>query len=568
MDKFSDNFSDKGYEELLNEYAGESVNNRIRQNNENRAKRQEKKPAPKSAGSSSSSSLRNKQKPDTKKKADYSVNKKTVERKAEPAARKPASYDLNIKGIQSFEEDAKPAARSERQVRTNAPARQQPVQTRPAPGNPVNKEEKKTIFSRKNKTNTQGQVSSDTMEFNKNALKNNTPVQNNQGPVIVKRGPVNNNIVQNGKKRNRRKKGPRKPIRITLGGFISFILCIVVASLLSLFLLSCANDVLAIGRDSSKVVEVTLPNDADTETAVSILSDAGLIKNQLFCRVFLKAMGYTDKNYLPGVYYFTQSMGVEKMIIKFKSSSVRGNLISITIPEGYTIDQIAVKLEKNHICSADSFFKTIDDIDFSKEYSFLSSVDKKEDRYHALEGYMFPATYEFEENANPASVVRAFLSAFATHWTEEYAEKAKELNMSVDDVITMASIIEKEGANAEQFAQISSVLHNRINRTGLYPTLECDSTRDYVTNTISSRVTSSSELNKYILEYNTYECEGLPVGAICNPGEVAINAALNPDETSYYFFAHDNKKKIYLAETAEQHSINLRTINSINSETY
>ena len=556
MDKFSDSFSDKSYEDLLNEYAGESVNNRIRQNNENRAKRQEKKPAQKSAGSSSVSSSRTVKKPNTKKKADYSVDKKTVERKAEPVSRKPASYDLNIKGIQSFEEDVKPAVKAERPVRSPAPARRKPTEQKP-----VNKAEKKAVLPRRNK----GKVSSDTMEFNRNSLQANAGQQKKQGPVIIKRGPANGSVAANGKKKFGRK-GPRGKIKINVKALATVFLCVVIASLISVILLSCANDVLAIGRDDSQVVEVTLPNDADTKTAVKILDEAGLIKNRLFCRIFLKAMGYTDNNYLPGVYYFTQSMGVEKMVAKFKSSATRGNLISITIPEGYTIDQIAVKLEKNNICSAESFFKTIDDIDFAKEYSFLSSLDKKEDRYHALEGYMFPATYEFEENANPASVVRSFLSAFSSHWTKEYAEKAKKLNMSVDDVVTMASIIEKEGANAEQFGQISSVLHNRIDRTGLYPTLECNSTRDYVTNTISARITSSSELNKYILEYNTYECEGLPIGAICNPGDVAINAALNPIDSSYFFFAHDNKKKIYLAETADQQSANLRTINSINAE--
>ena len=552
MDKFSDNFSDKSYEDLLNEYAGESVNNRIRQNNENRAKRQEKKPAPKSVRSSSPSPSRSTKKPDTKKNADYSVDKKTVERKAEPVSRKPANYDLNIKGIQSFEEDVAPAVKKEKPLRTAAPARQTPAQKRPAA-----KPERRMTLSRK------GKVSSDTMEFNKSSLKGAPAPQKKQGPVIIKRGPTNGNVAANGK-RKLGKKGIK--IKINVKALAVVLLCIAISSLISVILLSCANDVLAIGRDDSEVVEVTLPNDADTKTAVKILDEAGLIKNRLFCRIFLKAMGYTDNNYLPGVYYFTQSMGVEKMVAKFKSSATRGNLISITIPEGYTIDQIAVKLEKNNICSAESFFKTIDDIDFAKEYSFLSSLDKKEDRYHALEGYMFPATYEFEENANPASVVRSFLSAFSSHWTKEYAEKAKKLNMSVDDVVTMASIIEKEGANAEQFGQISSVLHNRIDRTGLYPTLECNSTRDYVTNTISARITSSSELNKYILGYNTYECEGLPVGAICNPGDVAINAALNPDDSSYFFFAHDNKKKIYLAETADQQSANLRTINSVNAE--
>lgn len=277
-------------------------------------------------------------------------------------------------------------------------------------------------------------------------------------------------------------------------------------------------------------------------------------------------MGYKDDNYLPGVYYFTENMGIEKMIKRFKTSSTRGALISITIPEGYTVDKIFERLEKNNICTASALYKTIDEVDFSKEYDFIPSAESKKDCYHILEGYFFPATYEFEQGADPATVVRTFLNAFKQHWTEEYAKKAEELGMSVDDIINLASVIEKEGANAKQFTQISSVLHNRLNKSGLYPLLQCDSTKDYVTNTIKERVMSKSELNKYISNYNTYEHEGLPVGAICNPGTVAIEAALNPEVTNYYFFAHDKNKNIYLAETQEQQDANLRKIAQVNAK--
>ncbi len=559
MDKFSDNFSDKGYEELLNEYAGESVNSRIRENNEKR-KSQESKPAQKSARSVSSGRYFDvSEKKDTPKqtkkyvmKTDSSLkeNVSVSETKAKTQPHKPANYDLDIKEIQSFEDEQRAARIA---ARNNAQSKKVPAPQNAAPKQKALK--KQTKSGKKT-------VSSDTMKFNKTQLHAQGIQRRPQAPVIEKKG-----IPLNAKsKKNAMRKPSHAKIKINLKALAVVSICIIVSILLSLTALTCINDVLAIGRDDSDVIEVVLPNDADTKTAVKILDESGLIKSRTFCYIFLKAMGYSDKNYLPGVYYLTQSMGVEKMITKFKSSSNRGQLISITIPEGYTIDQIAQKLEKNNICSADSFYKTIDDIDFSSEYSFLSSLDKKEDRYHALEGYMFPATYEFEESADPASIVRSFLSAFASHWTQEYADRAKELDMTVDEVVKMASIIEKEGADSEQFSQISSVLHNRISRSGLYPTLECNSTRDYVTNTISARVTSSSELNKYILGYNTYECEGLPIGAICNPGDAAINAALNPESSSYYFFAHDNKKKIYLAETIDEQSANLRLINSVNSE--
>ena len=179
---------------------------------------------------------------------------------------------------------------------------------------------------------------------------------------------------------------------------------------------------------------------------------------------------------------------------------------------------------------------------------------------------MFPATYEFEQGADPATVIRKFLNAFKSRWTEEYAAKAAELGMTTDDIIRLASIIEKEGANHKQFGLISSVLHNRLNRSGLYPTLECNSTQDYVTNTISKRITTAAELNPYIINYSTYESAGLPPGAICNPGSAAIEAALYPDSHQYYFFRHDKNGKIYMATTVEEHSANGRLVEKVNAE--
>lgn len=347
---------------------------------------------------------------------------------------------------------------------------------------------------------------------------------------------------------------------------IVFCICILVAIIGSSIILSCVNDVLAINRDSEKIIEVTLPNDADTFTAIRALDKAGLIKNTVFCNFFIKAMGYTDDNYLPGIYYFTPDMGVEKMISRFKTSVQRGKIISVTIPEGYTIDQIFNRLEKNDICSSSSLYKVVDEIDFSDEYDFIAKIDNKEERYHALEGYFYPATYEFEQGATPGAVIREFLDTFQKRWTEEYEKKAQALGMSTDEIIRLASIVEKEGANQDQFKLISSVLHNRLNRSGLYPTLDCDSTKDYVTNTISQRITSPSKINSYILAYSTYERAGLPAGAICNPGAAAIEAALNPDTTQYYFFAHDKNKKIYMSATLEEHNANKRAIEKVNAQ--
>src|SRR5699024_7474732 len=144
--------------------------------------------------------------------------------------------------------------------------------------------------------------------------------------------------------------------------------------------------------------------------------------------------------------------------------------------------------------------------DFSSEYSFIQEMDDKEDRFRMLEGYLYPDTYEFYIGENPSSVIRKFLNNFQKKWTDEYAKQAEKLNMSVDDVITLASIIQKEAYGADQSPLVSSVLHNRLNNSSLYPSLQCDSTTEYINENIAKNVTDAAQLANYTNLYSSYKC--------------------------------------------------------------
>ena len=332
--------------------------------------------------------------------------------------------------------------------------------------------------------------------------------------------------------------------------------CIAAAVLISTYAISCMNDILAIGRDSETVVTVNIPAQTDTKGAIEILRDNKLIKHKYFCRICAKVLEYRDDNYLTGIYYLTESMGLENMLSSFKKPTVTGETVTLTFPEGYTVNQIAEKLEKYEVCSQTAFFATVRDVDFSTEYSFIAQIDNKDKRYQVLEGYLYPDTYEFYIGENASSVIRKFLDNFKNKWTDEYQAQADKIGMSIDDVITLASIIEKEAYGADQMPLVSSVFHNRLNKSGIYPTLGSDATKEYVSEYISKSVTNSAELGSYQKNYDTYKCAGLPVGAICNPGNDAIKAALFPANTGYYYFLHDNDKKIYLAATDSEHNQN------------
>lgn len=540
MNKFSDGFSDNSYEELLNQYAGESLGSK----------------ASKSADKKADSPVTPK-KPANSMTYEEPVFNIDISHKSKPKVDK--TFDIDF--VAPFEE---------------TPIKPQPIiEKKYEPTKPVRKAEAKrtndTMEFSVRKTMARGKaVASSAKSFaadkfrkvdvDASVQKDNTEKASNTPHIIIK---------GNGKTKinfKALKYVILKSFKEHRQAYIGFACCMLVSIILASCALSCINDILAMNRDDEETIEVVLPNDAKTFDAVRVLDKAGLIKNTMFCNLYLKIMGYSDENYLPGVYYFTENMGVEKMITRFKTSSTRGAHVSVTIPEGYTIDQIFERLEKNDICTKEALYKTIDNVDFGAEYSFLSNLDETENRYHVLEGYMFPATYEFEQGADPATVIRKFLDTFKSRWSDKYEERAKELSMSVDDIITIASIIEKEGANKEQFKLVSSVLHNRLNRSGLYPTLECNSTQDYVTNTIAKRITTASALNPYIVNYSTYESAGLPPGAICNPGAAAIEAALYPDSQQYYFFRHDKNGKIYMATTVEEHSANGRLVEKVNAE--
>lgn len=346
-----------------------------------------------------------------------------------------------------------------------------------------------------------------------------------------------------------------------------FALAIAIIALSSVLIcvygIRCINDVLAIDVEDT-AIEVEVSKGMSDSDVIDVLKDNDLIKNKLFCNLFIKFFG-KDGDYVSGVYTLTPKMGVEKMLSTMKADITLSETVTLTFPEGWTIDQIAEKLEANDVCTAASFINTLQSVDFSEDYEFIKSIPNKEKRFRVLEGYLYPDTYEFYVGENASSVVRRFLDNFENRWTDEYKKQAKERGLSLDEVIIMASILQEEAATSGQMPDIASVLYNRLDRPGTFPWLNCDSTEDYLLNTIKPTLTSSTaDTQKYIQyrdDYDTYstECKGLPVGAIANPGDAAIRAALKPSDTNYYYFCHNTETgKVYYANTMSEHEMNMR----------
>lgn len=342
--------------------------------------------------------------------------------------------------------------------------------------------------------------------------------------------------------------------------FLAFILISTI--LLSYFGISCLGDMLAINRSEDNVI-VDIPAEASYDEIIDLLADNDLIKRKTFCKLFTKFRGFDDETYLSGQYYLNSKMGVEGMLKDIMAAPVTEDSISLSFPEGWTASQILEKLSKYEVCDTNKLLTAMRTGKF--DYDFLNEMTDNSKRYLKLEGYLFPDTYDFYVDADPSYVINKFLENFESKWEDEYDKRAKELGFTKDEIITIASIIQKEAANTDQMKVVSSVLHNRLNHQADYPTLGCDSTAIYVTNYVTPAV-GATQGAIYYDAYDTSAIKGLPPGPICNPGMDAIRAALYPADTDYYFFAHDKSGQIYTASTFTEHKNNLVRIIKANSE--
>jgi len=223
-----------------------------------------------------------------------------------------------------------------------------------------------------------------------------------------------------------------------------------------------------------------------------------------------------------------------------KSTTVTGisKIVKVTIPEGYSVAQICNLLVKKGVCtSTDVLFDAINNYKFDlSRYSLVSKISENENRCFRLEGYLFPDTYEFYRLSKAEDVIGKFLRNAEVKITNEDRLKAESLGYTMDEILTIASLIEKETGNYELMPNIASVIYNRLNKP---MKLRFDAGTYYVERYIKPYITGNKD--RYNQYYNMYKCSALPAGPICNPGVEAIKAALNPAETDYLYFYSDTE---------------------------
>jgi len=362
---------------------------------------------------------------------------------------------------------------------------------------------------------------------------------------------------------------PKKKKKPHGGAAVAAMLAVSVlaAAVLSFVGISALRDIFAMGREGGDIT-LEIPANQSTGQVIDILHEAGLIRQRGLCKLFMrftsgikeKHITNTREEYVAGPYMVNAGMGLEELLDAFKAQPKTSETASLLFPEGYTVKQIAGKISENRVTGMDAIRRAMMSTDF--DYPFLNGLNT-DGRYYRYEGYLFPDTYEFYINENANNALRRMFDNFAKKWVaNKFNEQAAAMGLSIDQVVILASIIQKEAADASQMKDVSGVLHNRLNHPADYPMLECDSTRDYVMATIATEMDPGSTVYWHDM-YNTYRCVGLPAGPICSPGIDAISAALNPGKHSYYYFQHDKNGKIYLSKTKAEHNrITLDLINS------
>ena len=348
---------------------------------------------------------------------------------------------------------------------------------------------------------------------------------------------------------------------------------ILIGTMAATYIVTGMNDLLAINRTDDSIVSVTIPANPTLDSVTEILVKNGIINESSYFKMFAN-MTKSSNEFAQGTYELRKNMDYQAILTNLAGKSSRTDTVEVTIIEGMSVIEIADKLvEEGALSDKQQFLDMCASDKFDNDFDFIKAISNPGDRYYKLEGYLYPDKYEFYHNDDPVSIIYKFLNNYESKLYEKQAFDGYEKLYSVhkmiektgtsynlDQVLTIASIIQAEAANKEDMYIISSILHNRLSADADMgvSNLSLDSTKYYPYRTEKDLPATAGK--NYKSKYDTYSLRGLPPGPICNPGNEAIKAALLPSDTSYYYFCHDKNGQAYYASTIYEHEANLDLI--------
>lgn len=339
-------------------------------------------------------------------------------------------------------------------------------------------------------------------------------------------------------------------------------------------------DLMAFGKESTRItITITEEDRNDPDAIARILGDAGLVKYPDLFELFYRfKLNNTNKDrakdkqvttlITAGTFTLNSANDYNAMVKAMGSYAKPREEIEITIPEGYTCAQIFALLEKKGVCSVKDLEEYAANGDLG-DYWFLEGV--KRGTKYCLEGYLFPDTYRFYTNDNARNALRKLLNGFEYRFTSRMKEKYEDMQkngkvkLTIHEVITLASMIEKETANRNESYDISAVYHNRLANPAAFPYLDCDATVYYALGDyFGTHGKLSYEDLSIQSDYNTSwrgGRTGLPIGPIANPGSNSIDAALDPTDANYYYYVYyPAAGKHLFARTLSEHNANVSKV--------
>ena len=331
-----------------------------------------------------------------------------------------------------------------------------------------------------------------------------------------------------------------------------YVACVLLVSIfLSVFIINTARDVFGVAKPDQNY-EVSIGSQTTVSKIAKSLAKAGIVEHAGTFKLYT-GIRYDDETVQQGTYILNSKMSYDELILTLISSSEETETVTVSIPEGLNIVEVAELLEENKVCKAADFIAAAKE---SYGFEFEEEIPESDLVFCRLEGYIFPNTHEFYVGEDPKSVVKRFLRDFQQRvMTSQLTERMKEMGMTLHETMVLASMIQEEASYLDDMYKVSSVFHNRLNDDYNFTKLQSDVTYFYAYETLAKAMTTQ---NQAVLDaYNTYEREGLPVGCITNPGIEAIKAALYPDETSYYYFVTDVNGDFYYASTLRGHQNNI-----------
>ncbi len=365
-----------------------------------------------------------------------------------------------------------------------------------------------------------------------------------------------------GRKIRRKRKFRRKKSRGLSCTLVLLTLILALSSVLSAVIIAFAMEMYGINKDVGEKI-VDIPEGSATADIANQLVESRIITQPQLFRLVSRMNG-KDGSYIAGEHILSPSMSYEAMIDELcKNHKEERESMPVVFREGITLVDAAKALQENQICDAEEFLFFFNSFDGEGyDFRFTSHLpEKNPQKWQQREGYCFPDTYQFYVDEDPNIVAQKIYANFDSKITEADYKRMEELDMSLDELLTLASMVQGEARNLDYMKHISAVFHNRLNSPAVFPKLESDPTRKYA-ELIESRLEIPDEI--MVTAYNTYKGTGLPPGAINNPGREAIQAVLYPLSpcNDYFFNSNIDTGETFFAETYDQHLANLALVDA------